>query len=80
MGACCSGCAGGGKCSGLGLFESGFDFTAWTWQEWLVVGIGGYALTSMFFGTKRAVKQAPRAIRRRTKAARRKLAARIAGD
>ena len=76
-GACCDSCAHGGSCkSGMGLFDSGMDFTQWTWQEWLVVGLGGYMLTSMVFGTKRAVRGARRGVKR----ARRRLAAKVAGE
>jgi hypothetical protein len=80
-GACCDSCAHGGSCkSGLGLFDSGMDFSQWTWQEWLVVGLGGYMLTSMAFGTKRAVRAAGEGARRGVKRARRRLAAKVAGD
>ena len=58
-GACCDSCAHGGSCkSGLGLFEAGVNFTAWGWQEWLVFAMGGYMLTSVFFGTKRTARRA----------------------
>jgi hypothetical protein len=80
MGACCDSCAHGGKCSGMGLFDSGMDFSQWTWQEWLVVGLGGYMLTSMVFGTGRAVRAAGEGARHGVKRARRRLAAKIAGD
>ena len=66
------GCEGNCGMTGMGLFESGMDFSAWGWQEWLVVGLGGYVLTSMFFTTKRAARRL-RALpgeRRRRKAAR----------
>lgn len=77
------GCKGGGLgCScnkGMGLFESGFDFTSWTWQEWFVIGIGGYVITSMLFTTKRAARQAGEAVSRRVRSSRRRLGGRIAG-
>lgn len=80
-GSCCSSCAHGGTCSGgLGLFESGMDFTAWTWQEWLVVGLGGYMLTSLTFGAKRGARAAGESMRRGVKRGRKSLAKRIAGE
>ena len=80
-GACCSSCAHGGSCNkGMGLFDSGMDVTQWGWQEWLVVGLGGYMLTSMVFGTGRAVKAAGEGTRRGIRRARRRLADRIAGE
>lgn len=58
-----SGCAGlggcgcGGTCGGLGLFETGTDFTGWGWQEWALVGVGSYMLLSTLFTTQRAVSR-----------------------
>jgi len=43
--------------AGLGLFDSGTDFTGWGWQEWFVIGIGGYVLFSTIFTTGRAVRK-----------------------
>jgi hypothetical protein len=65
---------------GLGLFESGFDFSQWTWQEWLVVGMGGYMLTSMFFTGRRAARQVREGVGKRVKRTRRSLADKIAGE
>ena len=53
----CTACGGNcGKC-GLGLFETGFDFSGWSWPEWSVAILGGYALLSMLFTTKRAARK-----------------------
>jgi hypothetical protein len=63
MGACCSSCAHGGECDshkGLGLFDSGMDFTTWGLPEWGIVALGGYMLFSTVFTTKRAVGAARR--------------------
>jgi hypothetical protein len=51
------GCAGlGCACSsGLGLFDSGMDYTAWGAPEWTIVVIGVYTLFSIFGDTKRGV-------------------------
>jgi hypothetical protein len=73
------GCATCSQPSGLGLFESGMDFTAWGWQEWFVIGIGGYVLTSMFFTTKRAAGQVRAGVSKRVSGARRRLGSKIAG-
>ena len=66
------GCGCGGACGGLGLFESGADFTAWGWPEWGLVLVGGYMLLSTVFTTGRAVSRV-RALpgeRRKARAAR----------
>lgn len=39
---------------GTGIFGSG----SWDWSEWLVLGIGAYALFSMFHQTKRTASAA----------------------
>jgi hypothetical protein len=43
-------------CAGLGLFDSGMDYTQWGWQEWGIVILGGYMVVSTLFTTKRAAK------------------------
>lgn len=63
---------------GLGLFDS-FNPSAWTWQEWAAVGIGGYMLTSMFFTGRRAARQVREGVSGRVRRARRRVGARIAG-
>ncbi len=50
---------------GLGLFESGMDWSQWTWQEWLTAGVGVYALFSIANTTKRGAG----AVRRKYRAA-----------
>jgi hypothetical protein len=61
MGACCDSCAKGGGCSkGLGLFDSGMDFTTWGWPEWAIVGAGVYAGLSLLGDTKRGAARVRR--------------------
>ena len=45
---------------GMGIFDSGMDFTTWSWPEWSVVGIGVYALLSLVGDTKRGVQRTRR--------------------
>lgn len=72
------GCACGGKC-GMGLFDS-MDPSAWTWQEWAAIGIGGYLVTSLLFTGRRAARQLSEGVSARVKKHRRRLGARIAGS
>jgi hypothetical protein len=61
MGACCQSCAHGGTCSGgMGLFESGMDFTTWGVGEWAIVGVGLYAGLSLLGDTKRGAARVGR--------------------
>ena len=57
------GCAGlgcgCGQC-GMGLFDSGMDFTSWGWPEWATVGMGLYTLFSFVGDTKRGVTRVRR--------------------
>lgn len=89
---CCDSCAHGGSCGrglsgcgcnkglmGLGLFESGMDFSGWTWQDWMVVGLGGYVLTSVFFTGRRAVRQVREGVSKRVRRTRKRIGAKIAG-
>jgi hypothetical protein len=63
----CADC--GGKCGGgLGLFESGLDYSAWGWQEYAAVALGVYVLSSVFFATSRGVKYAAGSGERRRRA------------
>jgi len=78
--ACGSLKCGCGENLGLGLFDSGMDFTGWGWQEWLVVGLGGYVLVSMFFTTKRAARQVREGVRKRVRRTRRRIGSKIAGE
>ena len=66
-GACCSSCAH----KGMGLFDSGLDFTGWGWPELLVAGLGGYMIFSTIFTTSKGVSEIRRipGERRRRKAA-----------
>lgn len=57
------GCACGGQCSGLGLFDAGMDFTTWSWPEWGIVGVAVYALLSFVGDTKRGVERTRRVSR-----------------
>ena len=56
MGCGCSGL--GCSCSsGLGLFDSGMDFSAWGIPEWSIVAVGAYALLSLVGDTKRGARR-----------------------
>jgi hypothetical protein len=76
---CCDSCAAGGSCGrglsgcgcggdcdkkGFGLFDSGFDFTSWSWPEWAVVGILSYSLLSFVGDTRRGVERVGRGAKR----------------
>lgn len=86
MGGCSGlgGCGCGGTCKGgLGLFDSGMDFTTWGWQEWGIVIVGGYVALSTVFNTQRAVGRVrafPSDVRASVKRGRKRLGKRIAGD
>ena len=85
MGACCDSCAHGGTCSGkgMGLFDSGMDFTTWGLPEWSIVGLGAYMVFSTLFTTKRAaqgVARIPGGVRKGIKRGRKRLGAKIAGE
>jgi hypothetical protein len=48
LGGCPCGCAGGcGARAGLGLFESGFDWSQWGIGEWTAAAVGGYLALSV---------------------------------
>lgn len=51
---------------GLGMFDSGLDWTQWGWQEWLTAGIGLYAVLSMASATSRGARTVRRKLRRST--------------
>jgi hypothetical protein len=58
LGHCCESCKHGGQCSsGLGLFDSGLDYSQWGWPEYAVIAVGGYMVLSTLFTTKRAVSK-----------------------
>jgi hypothetical protein len=69
----CASCSGKcGSCGGMGLFDSGMDVSGWGAVEWIVAGIGAYAVISTVFTTGRVARKV-RAIpgeRRKRKAAR----------
>lgn len=83
----CSDCGGGcglgccaGMCGGLGLFESGFDISGWTWKEIAIVVLGGYVLLSTVMTTGRVARkvgQIPGERRKRKAARLRKAAAEL---
>jgi hypothetical protein len=62
---CCDSCSDGGSCGrglgcacenkGMGLFESGLDFSQWSYVEWTLVGLGSYMFLSTVFATSRGV-------------------------
>jgi hypothetical protein len=48
------GCACGGKCKGMGLFDGGPD--TWGGLEWGAVAVGGYMVLSSILTTRRGVR------------------------
>lgn len=76
---CCDSCAQGGSCGrglsgcgcaglcgrrGLGLFETGLDFSGWGWPEVAIVALGGYMLLSTVFTTQRATRRVGKSFKR----------------
>jgi hypothetical protein len=59
-------------CNGLALYESGLNLDQWGPMEWIVTGLGLFALWSMFSSTKRGVQRVQKGVRRRSAKARRK--------
>jgi len=57
------GCGCGGRC-GLGLFDTGWDISGWTWMEWGVVLLGAYFVISAFSTTARIGRRAKRGAKR----------------
>lgn len=51
---------------GLGLFDSGADFSQWGGVEWTLVGVGAFALLSMFSTAKRGATGIRKSVRRRS--------------
>src|SRR5216684_1345725 len=74
------GCACQKRECGMGLFESGLDPSSWGWPEWLVIGLGGYVVTSVFFTGRRAVRQVREGVSSRVRSGRRRLAKKVAGS
>jgi hypothetical protein len=64
LGGC--GCAGlaGCPCGGLGLFESGIDFSGWSWPEWVLVSLGAYVALSTVFTTQRGAERVRKSFKR----------------
>ena len=73
MGSCCASCASGGTCEGahgMGLFDSGTDISGWGWSEWIIVGIGVFAVGSAVSNVTNAGRSLSRSVggyRRRSK-------------
>lgn len=64
----CAAC--GGKCGmGLGLFDSGLDFSQWGIAEWTAIGLGTYLLFSVAGDTRRATDTVRATVRRRRRKA-----------
>jgi hypothetical protein len=59
------------KSGGLGLFDSGLDFTGWGLPEFGVVGLGAYMLLSVLSTTKRAARRVSSTVSGAYKGARR---------
>lgn len=59
----CSEC--NGTCGGMGLLESGFDWSQWGWQDWLTVAGIAYTVFSLFATTQRGARTVRKAYRRR---------------
>jgi hypothetical protein len=60
----CTACGGNcGKC-GLGLFDSGLDFSQWGPVEWLLIAAGGYVALSTLFTTQRATRRVRKSFKR----------------
>ena len=58
---CGGGCAGG---CGMGLFDSGLDFSQWGWMEWATVAFGVYVVGSVLGDVGRGVQRGQRTVRR----------------
>ncbi len=51
-----------GTC-GMGLFDSGMDFSQWTWAEWGAIAVGSYVLFSVVSTTNRGARRVSRKAR-----------------
>jgi hypothetical protein len=58
----------GGTCQGLGIFDSGPDYSQWGWKEYAAIAGGVYLLSSVLFTTTRGVRYAAGSGERRRKA------------
>lgn len=54
---------------GLGMFESGLDFSQWGAVEWTLVGLGVYVVGSLISDVGRGAGRVKRAVRPRRRAA-----------
>lgn len=64
-----SGCGCGGTCGGcgshgMGLFDSGLDYTQWGWQEWAALAAIVYVGHKLITDVGRAGKGVSRSVRR----------------
>ena len=50
--------------SGLGLFDSGMDWTQWGFAEWVTVAFGAYVAISLFSDIGRGVRGTRKAVQR----------------
>ena len=68
LGCACKGGGMGCACNkGMGLFDSGTDFTGWGLPEWGLVALGGYMIFSTLFTTRRAAARVGEGVRRTRK-------------
>jgi len=51
-------------CAGLGLFDTGLDFSGWGAVEWALVAIGGYVALSTVFTTQRGAERVRKSFKR----------------
>lgn len=58
----CADC--GGRCKGLGYFDSGWDISGWSYLEWGTVLLVAYMVISSVTTTQRTYRKARRRIRR----------------
>lgn len=68
-------CGLGWKPRGLGLFDSGVDFTGWGLGEWATILLGAYVVGSVLFTSKRAASRVARIPHERRKAKAKRLRA-----
>ncbi len=77
MGGCCK------SCDGLGLFDSGMDFTGWSYAEWALVAFGGYVFLSMVNDTRRIASgaaQGAKTLKRKMRPRRKRAVRPMAGE
>lgn len=64
LGCACKGLAGCPCSGGLGLFETGLDFSGWGVPEYVIVAAGAYVLLSTVFTTQRATRRVQKSFKR----------------